>query len=487
MSPREIRPESSGATGSGAVEAGLLTTCDDHLLQYARPGDSGVEGELVIGLDFGTSASKVVIQAPEIQGSPSYAVNFGEFSHASMPYLLPTTLSVTPSGTCALGHLDGASLIKDIKLKLFSGREYVNSSRSPAGHELSGEIEAVAYLALLLRHARRWFLDEKRDVVGHFGRLRWSVNLGVPSPCIEDNEENRRFQRVGKAAWMLSVLAEEHITFSRANRELKHVDDPEYWETDDALACDFDIIPEIAGGAVGYALSEFRREGLHLMVDVGASTVDVCSFMLHAHAGSDRYDLLTADVQRLGTIALHNERIRALKLVYERQAEHLRDNHDPLSPIAKDIEPYLVSREQLLSAGDRAEAELKERFQRMLRRVIWEAKVRRDPNAPIWRNGRLPILLIGGGSKLQFFHSAVEEVSAWVRSLTGNDGAILLPVPVPASLVEKPDDYHRFAVAWGLSHRAMDIGSITSADDIPDIEPPPQTDLEGIYISKDKV
>ena len=487
MSPRGIRPKRLRLAGSVRGESGSLTNCDHHLLQYARPGDSGVEGELVIGLDFGTSASKVVIQAPEIQGSPSYAVNFGEFSHASMPYLLPTTLSVTPSGTCVLGPLDGVSLIKDIKLKLFSGSEQLNSSRIAVEQDLSGETEAVAYLALLLRQARRWFLDEKRDVVGHFRRLRWSVNLGVPSPCIEDNEENRRFQRVGKAAWMLSVLPEEHITFGRANRELKHVEDPEYWETDDALTCDFDIIPEIAGGAVGYALSEFRREGLHLMVDVGASTVDVCSFMLHAREGSDRYDLLTADVQRLGTIALHDERIRALKSVYERQAEHLRDSHDPLAPIARDIEPYLVPREKLLSAGDRAEAELKERFQTMLRRVIRDAKVCRDPNAPVWRNGRLPILLIGGGSKLQFFHSAVEEVSAWVRSLAGNDGAILLPVSVPDSLVDKPGEYHRLAVAYGLSHRAMDIGSITSADDTDDIEPLPRIDLEDNYTGKEKV
>ena len=487
MSPRGTRPKRSGLAASGGGESGLLTNCDRHLLQYARPGDSGAEGELVIGLDFGTSASKVVIQAPEIQGSPSYAVNFGEFSHASMPYLLPTTLSVTPSGRCVLGPLDGASLIKDIKVKLFSVGEHLNSSRSPAVQEQSGETEAVAYLALLLRHARGWFLDEKRDVVGHFRRLRWSVNLGVPSPCIEDNEENQCFQRVGKAAWMLSVLPHEQITLSRANRELKHVEDPEYWETDDALECDFDIIPEIAGGAVGYALSEFRRAGLHLMVDVGASTVDVCSFMLHGREGSDRYDLLTADVQRLGTIELHDERIRALKLVYERQAEHLRDNHDPLAPIAKDIEPYLVSRNELLSAGDRAEADLKKRFRRMLQRVIWEAKVRRDPNAPVWRNGRLPILLIGGGSKLHLFHSAVEEVGAWLRSYTGNDGAIILPVPVPDSLIDKPGEYHRFAVAWGLSHRAMDIGSITSADDTPDIEPPPPNAWRSKYISKDEV
>ena len=486
MSSRERRPKSSVETDRGPSGAGAVSICDEYLLQYARPGESG-ECELVIGLDFGTSASKVVIQAPELPGSPGYAVDFGGFSHASMAYLLPTTLSVTPRGTCTLGRRDGAQLIKDLKLELFSKSEYLKSSRGPIRQRLSPETAAVVYLALLLRQARRWFLYAKRDVVGHFGRLRWSVNLGVPSPCVENNENNLRFRRVGKAAWMLSTLAEEDITPSKASVELKHVDDSEYWEADDALACDFDIIPEIAGGAVGYALSELRREGLHMMVDIGASTVDVCSFILHAPEGSDSYSLLTADVQLLGTIKLHDERIRALNMVYERQADDLLDNHDPLVPIAKDIEPYLVSQDQLLSEVKRAEAQLKERVQKMLQRVIAKTKVRRYPNASVWRNGQLPILLIGGGSKLPFFHSAVEELSAWLKSYAGNDGAVLLPVPVPDSLVEKPGEYHRLAVAWGLSHRAMDVGEITPADHISDIEPPGRLDWKNKYTGKEQI
>ncbi len=423
-----------------------MSVCDEHLLQYARPGQSG-ECDLVIGLDFGTSASKIVIQAPDLPGRPGYAVDFGEYSHETMPYLLPTRLWVTPSGACALGPCDGARLVNDIKLELFSGDEHLNSNRGPTRQGLHSEAAAVAYLALLLRRARKWFLETKRDIVGHFGRLNWSVNLGVPSPCIEDNEENGRFRRVGKAAWMLSALAEEHITLRRACVELEHVDDPEYWEND-TIACDFDIIPEIAGGAVGYALSNLRREGLHVMVDIGASTVDVCSFILHAREGNDRYSLLTADVQILGTIRLHHERIVALKRAYERQADDLRDRHDPLVPLAEDIEPYLISREQLIPALTQAEAQLKEQFQKMLRRVIWEARVRRNPDDSVWRqNGRLPILLIGGGSKLQFFRSAVEELDAWLRSNTSNDGTVLLPVPVPDSLGNRTDEYQRLAVA----------------------------------------
>ena len=64
----------------------------------------------------------------------------------------------------------------------------------------------------------------------------------------------------------------------------------------------FEIIPEIAAGAVGYALSDLRREGLHVMVDIGASTVDVCSFLLHEKEGNDRYSLLISRCSETGVL-----------------------------------------------------------------------------------------------------------------------------------------------------------------------------------------
>lgn len=458
---------------------------DEHVLQYKRPGVSG-ECDLVVGLDFGTSASKVVVQAPELPGGQAYAVDFGDIAHSSMAYLLPTRLWVTPNGTCTLAPRKDARLVNDIKLELFAHDEHLNSNRGPTRQDLQPEAAAVAYLALLLRYARKWFLETKRDVIGHFQTLKWSVNLGVPSPCVEDNEENRRFRLVGRAAWMLSVL-EENITIGKAQDELRHlIEAPEYWDRDDdGLACDFDIIPEIAAGAVGYALSALRREGVHLMIDVGASTVDVCSFLLHQREG-DRYSLLTADVQQLGTIRLHHERILAIQRVHERQAQDLRDKHDPLAPITEDIEPYLVTRERIVSGVQSAEAELRKRCQLMFRRVVTDLKLRRAPNEAVWK-ARLPILVIGGGSKLPFFASLAEELGDWVKSYAGNEGALPMPVPVPESLKSKTAEYHRLAVAWGLSHRALDVGDIIPADRIADIEPPRKRTWEDAFVDKDQV
>ncbi|MCA9670691.1 MAG: hypothetical protein KC503_34075 [Myxococcales bacterium] len=452
---------------------------DEHVLQYAEGGESG-ECELVVGLDFGTSASKVVVQAPDLLGGQAFAVDFGEAAHSSMPYLLPTRLWVSPDGTCSLVPRDGAQLVNDIKLELFASEYHLYSTRGPIGRNLNPEAAAVAYLALLLRYARGWFLKSKRDVIGHFQKLVWSMNLGVPSPCVEDNEENRRFRRVGKAAWMLSVMEGGDVTIGTAQDELRHIiEAPEYWERDDdGTTCDFEIIPEIAAGAAGYALSVLRREGIHLMIDVGASTVDVCSFVLHEREGTDRYDLLTADVQQLGTIRLHHERILAIQRVHEAQAQSLRDEHDPLAPMSTVVDSYLPPRDKVVEEVNSAEAALQRRCRLMLRRVIRDLRTRRAPADPTWQGARrLPILLIGGGTRLEFF----ADLGRW------GDGTRVVPVPVPQNLGSEVTDFDRLAVAWGLSHRALDVGEITPADQIEDAEPLAKRHWEDAYVSKDQV
>ena len=460
-------------------------TLDEQALQYRHPGHTG-EAEIVIGLDFGTSASKVVVQLPGLPGDPAYAVDFGDAAHPSMRFLLPTRLWVTPGGECTLCPRSDARLVRDIKLALFAGCEPPENLHDPCHSGVHPEAVAVAYLALVLRRARTWFLTAKRDIVGHLARLNWSVNLGVPSPCIENNAENRRFRRVGTAAWLVSLRACA-VTIEHAMDQLRPVTtSPEDWAPNaGGPVCDFAIVPEIAAGAIGYAASALRREGLHLMVDVGASTLDICSFVLHGDAGDDRYSLLTADVQRLGTLRLHRERLGAVRQAYDERAREVSGEYDPLSPVPEDVEPYLLPPERVRAAIRRAEGELGGTCQRMLRRVILDLRRRRDPHAAAWRE-RLPILLIGGGAESRFFRSLVEDLGGWLTSHVGSKGVTLLPLELPSSVSTAQSEQHRLAVAWGLSHQEFNIGEIIPADRVADIPPRPCRTWEDQFVSKDQ-
>ena len=70
-----------------------------------------------------------------------------------------------------------------------------------------------------------------------------------------------------------------------------------------------EVFPEIAALVVGYARLRRRREGLHVMVNVGPSTIDVCGFGLRDHDGDDRYSLYTVLVERIGIRESHRQRM----------------------------------------------------------------------------------------------------------------------------------------------------------------------------------
>ena len=90
------------------------------------------------------------------------------------------------------------------------------------------------------------------------------------------------------------------------------------------------------------------------------------------------------------------------------------------------------------------------------------------------------------------FRSVVDELDDWLRKYADNDGVVVRDVPVPDSFRKynssvSPVEQRRLAVAWGLSHRALDVGEIIAADQIPD-EPPPRVRVwrDG-YVGKEVV
>ena len=137
---------------------------------------------------------------------------------------------------------------------------------------------------------------------------------------------------------------------------------------------------------------------------------------------------------------------------------------------------------------------LHQEFFRTMTSVIWKTKIKRDPENEIWNKGRLPILLIGGGCKEPFFYEIVNELDNWLSSCVENDGVLIISPPFPESLnrqtenqTRKPIEYQYMAVAWGLSHRAIDIGEIIPADRFEDIVPVKPVEFRSRYISKEQV
>ena len=106
-----------------------------------------VDAELVVGFDFGTAFSKVVIRdySHGIVGK-SYAVSFGSLGSPKNEYLIPARI-----------FYDGDN---SISLSSNSGEEISNLKLGPLNHQSCSEEDdqfAAGYIALVLRETRRWF------------------------------------------------------------------------------------------------------------------------------------------------------------------------------------------------------------------------------------------------------------------------------------------------------------------------------------------
>jgi hypothetical protein len=437
-----------------------VASLPDDLLQF--PGARGaITHVIVVGFDFGTSSSKVVLQSPFALAGRVMATCFPRsLAHHSCSMLLPTVLHEDAAGRLSLAEVEGRRH-RSLKVALLSA-----SGVAPAA-----EARAAAYLGLALRQVREYFLTTQRDYYGA-AQIRWQLNVGVPSAGYDDEVIRERFLRVAATGWALSLLATPLTADAAA----------------DALSAtrndiDIAVVPEIVAEVIGYARSLQRRPGLHLVFDVGASTLDVCSFSLHDTQGEDGWALLTADVQPLGLLDLHHRRMNA--------AGHqppFDDFPDDLVGPLPDWWRYNFPSD-LSKKMKRCEAQYVEAAERVLMRSLLDLRRTRDPHSPHWKEG-LPVFVCGGGAAAGVADELFAAVHAKARGLLANVGGLKrLSVQLPPMAVE-PVPVNRMAVAYGLSFQAADIGLIDPPGSVEDVVAPSPargTAWRDSFVSKDQV
>lgn len=440
----------------------LRAPLPDDLLQYSSSPPAKPLVPIVVGFDFGTSSSKVVLQTPYKLTARAIPVNFGSFGHPMLPFLLPSAITEQPDGRYALGLAsNGSPVYHDLKVRLLASSSPIRSVGSEDEH-LS---RAGAYVALALRESRRRFLADDVERENYkMDRLQWSMNLGIPSAGYDDEIVRDRFELVARVGWLLS-LSPSAPTFAMAREAVLQI------RNEKAVGIDINVIPEVAAEVVGYAKSRQRNDGLHFILDVGASTLDLCAFVLHADRGDDVYELLAADVKPLGLLALHDARMQAAKErpPFDRWPADLTVSIPDWKSIA-DL-PAGIRRD--LQRAD--EEYVNTAARQVLLRMIDYVRQRRDPNADGWRTG-VPLFLCGGGSN----HESVPRIFSLADSTgrsnwTGYRGLKPRSLPVPSQLVGDiaPDMYQsRMSVAYGLSFPGINIGPINPPTSIDDVREP---------------
>lgn len=409
--------------------------------------------DLVIGFDLGTSCSKVIIRSPFALRSRAIAVPW-HLKNGTSKYLLPTVLYENDYGEFSLVPSDSTKhVLRDLKINLM---DKIDDTRAQA--------HAAAYIGLALRSARQWLLDTQKDAYGIY-HLRWALNIGIPSAGYNDENMRPTFGLVARAAWKLS-LQPDLPTLNTATEALRIA-------RDKSDSVDIDVVPEIAAEVVGYARSRLRSEGLHVMVDVGASTIDICGFVLHSRDGEDRYELLTALVKRLGIHDLHLRRLNKIKATDACVKPSVPTSLSPCMVIPNTGREYINDPSDLLSKKlDEIDQNYVSECTTSLMSLIMALRRCRDPYSSNWNSG-LPVFVAGGGGQFSLVRNAIKQAhERLINTQKDVAGIAAQRLPTLETLQNRdiPDSIAgRLAVAYGLSFDKFDIGQIRQPHEIGDV------------------
>jgi hypothetical protein len=178
------------------------------------------------------------------------------------------------------------------------------------------------------------------------------------------------------------------------------------------------------------------------MVDVGASTLDCCTFSLTGDNGVVQCPIFLADVSLRG------------------------------------VQPW-----ECCDGEETLKADFEQDVQYRQKAIIWLTRLRRDPNSERWRTG-MPVFLIGGGAAAEVYQKTSGSLDPWLkRNVRGSNGVRLLTLPEPDDLEYSctSELVQRLAVGIGLSHHVYDIANIVMPSEIEDVGKLRVREIEDIY------
>lgn len=413
-------------------------------------GHGAVTHELMLGIDFGTSSTKVVITDRTQLPMQALAVPYCQGVGLDR-FLLPSRLYET-DGVFSLES--GKQFHANLKLGLLNGTDAE-----------AAQIKVTAFLALVIRSARAWLYSERVQLYRHVNLL-WSVCLGVPSERIGDSLLSNTYETLGRAAWSLASSAGD-IDRSACRNALAAARVGS--TTDDEL--EIRAIPEVVAQMYGFVQSSQFASARHkhyLLIDVGAGTVDASVFGLNRDAsGIVHIEPIMAKVRATGTMNLHRHRMGWWRQhlqdagVHQRWAREIETAELSTDEMAAIPQTYLGYwhgvHVELHGAAKCADDEFRKSVRQQFQGVLYQCKDHFG-TADVHLQG-LPLFLCGGGSRMPYYAQLGDEL----RRIDGFNwmSAVRQPLVKPRNLLAAgvgQADFDRLSVAYGLS--AVDYGGI---------------------------
>ena len=430
-----------------------------------------------LGIDFGTSATKVAYQQLGARVEMVRPLLVGHSLRHYPTYCIPSVAAFEKSGRFLLGAEAETYLankrwdfgLRFLKL-VFAGRyerkffdpavnDAFEENLRTAGVVSSGyEIDhiVVAFLAYVMNRARdalhRKFQDSNIDLL---------FNVCLPIDHVEDNVIRPAFEKVLRVSqavegqwrdgWSLNYLLEKSRELYQIGESLPAGEEIKVF-----------LIPESVGAIATYLGSLRVRDGIHAVYDIGAGTTDLSIFnMCNVRKSTAVAYWYAARNLPMGTQRI--ERILA---------------HNIKSSVSKSAGATGAEIATWMTGLADSSLELKERIRQELC-LIWEEarKAWREAYGHLktqreWERDKVHVFLCGGGARMPF----VKEIfcQSWMNEGGQNWG------PYPIGVLPEPDEYgtlrsavpfERMCVAYGLTTPKLEMSEYRLPADCPNHTP----------------
>jgi hypothetical protein len=417
--------------------------------------------EVVLGVDFGTSGTKLVFRDTDRQ--TAYAVRFRR-DDGKDTQILPT--AIYESGDVFTLKGIGKRL-DDIKIR---------SLKSQADdHSLSS---AVAYLALVIRYARSYVLTRYRSAFNKRDLL-WRFHFGIPAADVRHFPVQTRYMKIARAAVLCSVGTDDFITrracleaLNRCSDNQTVLDTFNSFPIQLAHACDgsaeffcmdaVKIWPEVMAQTHGFLRSNLwnpQTMDRIMTVDVGAGTLDVSLCQISSPVDGETDFAFTPLCVSVDGLGIRN-------FVKNRISEVIQVTSDPV--LRKDIEAHEAALNHinwvtvrvptlLIGSGGFFEGlettgnadQIDKSFVTQIGKMVWTNSAKPAFSDRVYEERPiLPVFLCGGGKFLDFYQDHI-------RYYEGIDGVVrffLQDIRSPEELIDSDDElFDRISVAYGLA------------------------------------
>ena len=397
----------------------------------AADGAGSSARAVYLGVDFGTAFTKVAVRIADFVFFIPWNGLIGDAG-----YLLPGRLSPTENGA----SVPGIGQFQNLKEPFLPGNLA----------DEDDQVRAVEFLAGVIRFSRAWLYENHPNLVRNY-RLAWNLRIGCPTNLFEADDSKDVYKRLATVAWVASQTA--HLPPAE---DVQHMLKASVVGTDTGLD-GIEIVPEFVAQLTSYSHSPQRANGLHLLVDCGAGTVDVVSFNVFRHPDplEDRYPIWWSDVQPKGT--------RFLMERYLSDLSGIQWDADAPVPDRKELQDRFGVERSTIVEADR---DFRRNLAQIICSVLCYTRKKRYPTAPEWNEG-LPVFISGGGASCNVY---VDSMTTGCKQVPVTPLRRTFPLPEDLTQADISSElFHRLSVAYGLT---FDPGRIYPSNETEDSRRP---------------